>query len=190
MPEITLQGFRSNVKEVARPNRFLLSIPSPPAGVAGFNFDEEMQYHVRSASLPGRTLGDITNLFWQGMNFKIAGDPTFDDITITFLNNVNFNLKELFEKWVDSIANSVSNIRTSHDDYKAIIRLDHLGKQNNIIASYFTHGVYPKSLEPVELNQETIDTVEEFSVALSIDYWSNTDSPGEGEGTLLKGAVA
>ena len=187
---IKLDDFRANVKELARPNRFLLSIPSPPIGIAGFNFDESMQYHVRSSSQPGRTLGDVTNLYWQGMNYKIAGDPTYDDINIIFLNNVNYNVKELFERWMDGIANSVNNVRLSHNDYKAILKIDQLGKQQNVIATYYIHGAWPKSLEPIEMAQETVDAVEEFTITFSIDSWSNNLSPGDGVGTVLKGTTA
>lgn len=188
-PGITLDDFRAQVKEVARPNRFFLSIPTPPFGVVGFNFTEAMQYHVRTASLPGRTLGELNNLYWQGMNFKMAGDPTYDDVTISFINNVDFNLKELMERWLDGIANSINNERLSHNDYKGVLRLDQLGKGKNIIASYFLHGCYPKSIEPVELSQETIDAIEEFSVMFSLDYWSNSVTAGDGDGTVLKGVI-
>ena len=188
---ITLDDYRAQVKEVARPNRFFLSIPGKPKGINPFNFSEEMQYHVKSAALPGRTLGDITNLYWQGMNNKIAGDPTFDDMPIIFINNVNFNLKLLMEQWMSGIVDPITNTRLSHDDYKGIIRLDQLGKgAGNIIATYFLHGCYPKSLEPVELNQETIDQIEEFTVTFSLDYWSSSDTPGAGQGNVLRGDIA
>jgi len=184
---ITFTEFRSNVKEVARPNRFLLSFPSAPPGVAGFNFSEEMQYHVRTGALPGRVIGEIANLFWFGLNFKVAGDPSYDDISITFLNSTSFNLKKLMEDWINLIANPITNERASHADYKAVMKMDQLGKGSNIIGTYYMHGVSPKSIQPVELSQESVDTLEEFTVDFSMDYWSNDSTPDSGEGTVLVG---
>lgn len=182
MPGLRIQDFRDNVRDVARPNRFILSIPTPPKGIG--NFNEEYQYHVRSASLPGRTTGDVTNLFWQGMNYKIAGDPTYDDLTFTFLNNENFEVKKFFEMWINNINNTTTNERVSPADYKAVIQIDQLGKSGTVIGTYYLQGAYPKSLEALELNQETIDAVEEFTVTFSLDYWSSELAPGEGEGIV------
>lgn len=182
MPGITFNDFRSNVREVARPNRFLLTIPTPPTGITGFNFDDQMVYHVRSASLPPRALGDITNLLWFGLNTKLAGDPTYDDYAISFLNNVDWKVKNLFEKWVDGIASPVTNERLSHGDYKAVLKLEQIGRTNEVIATYYIHGAYPKSLDAVELAQETVDAIEDFTVNFSIDYWTSDITPGAGAG--------
>jgi len=183
MPGITLEDFRASVQEVARPNRFLLQFLSLPFGL---DFNNDMQYHVRSASLPSRTIGDVSNLFWQGMNYKIAGDPVYDDYTITFLNNIDFGAKALVETWLDGMSASVSNVRTSPLEYKAVIRLDQLGPGNesNIIGTYFLHGAYPKSMDAVELSHETTDAVEEFTSAFSVDYWSSSVAPDQGTGIV------
>ena len=179
---ITLEQFKANVSQVARPNKFLLSIPSPPTGVSGFDFTDEMKYHVKSASLPGRTVGDISTLFWQGQNLKLAGDPTYDDYTVTFLNNVNFGVKNLMEQWLNLIANPITNEREEHGNYKAVIKLDQLDRSGNIIASYYLHGVYPKSFDAIEVSQETSDSLEEMVVNFSVDYWSDNATPGSGDG--------
>lgn len=177
--------FRGQVKEVARPNRFLLSLHSAPT-LGGLNasiaFDENMRYHVRSASLPPRSLGDITNLLWFGLNYKIVGDPTYDDYTVTFLNNVNWNAKHTIEKWMSGIINPVDNHRSSPNEYKAILKLEQLGPVNEKLATYYLHGVYPKSIDAVELSQESVDAVEDFSVNFSVDFWNDTDSAITGSG--------
>lgn len=179
---LKLQDYRDHVREIARPNRFLLSIPTPPPGLG--NFEEGFQYHVRSASLPGRTVGDITNLFWQGKNYKIAGDPTYDDVTFAFLNNENFSLKKFFEQWLDLIVSTTSNERTSPGDYKGVVQIDQLGKLGTVIGTYYLHGAYPKSMEAVELNAESFDAIEEFTITFSLDEWTNDLASGEGEGIV------
>lgn len=185
MPGIKIQDYRSAIKDVARPNRFLLTFPTLPTSTPSIGtFDSDMQYHVRTASLPGRTIGDITNLYWQGLNYKIAGDPTYDDYTIMFLNSANFKLKLFMEKWLNLIGNPVSNIRAAHGDYKAVIKLEQLGKgtETDILATYYLHGVYPKSMDPVELSHETVDAIEEFSVNFSVDFWSDNSAGDQGDG--------
>ena len=179
--ESTLLKYKANLKDLARPNRFLFSIPGAPSGVAGFAFTEDMQYHVKAASLPGRTVGDIATLFWFGVNYKIAGDPVFDDVTLVFLNDSSFKLKKTFESWLHYVSDAVANKRGDPESYKAIFKLDQIGRNNEILATYYLHGTYPKSMDPIELSHETNDTIEEFSVNFSIDLWTNDAKPGAGE---------
>ena len=179
---ITLNDYKGKIKDLARPNRFLLTFPTSP-----FTVSADLPFSVRSASLPGRTIGDITNLYWQGMNFKIAGDPTYDDYTVMFLNSVKFDIKSYVEEWIDAMANSINNERTSHTDYKGTIQLEQLGRGTDILATYYMHGVYPKSIEAIELSQETVDAVEEFSTTWSVDYWSTDPTYGSGDGFISAG---
>jgi hypothetical protein len=181
---LPLDDFRGAVKEVARPNRFLMSLVTPPL-IKGVVIDENAQYLVRTASLPARAVGEITNVYWQGMNYKLAGDPSYENVAFSFLNNSNFNLKQVFEKWMDGIANTITNERLKPSDYKAIIQIQQLSsKDSTVIGTYNLHGAYPLSLDAVELSQETIDAVEEFTVQISVDYWSNDPKPGEGAGIV------
>ena len=182
---ITLDEFRGAVKEVARPNRFLLSLSKSPSGIPGVEMTEDQQYLVRTAALPARGVGEITTIFWQGMNFKMAGDPTYENMPISFLNNASFSLKKMFETWLNGISNTKTNHRLKPDEYKAVIKVDQLSSSDSsVIATYYLHGAYPLSLDAVELGQETIDAVSEFTVQLSIDYWSDSDTSGEGEGVV------
>jgi len=185
MAGITLDDFRGAVQEIARPNRFMMGIETLPPGIGNVTWDDEMIYHCKAASIPGRTLGDITTLWWMGNNYKIAGDPVFDDIALTFINNATFTIRESLELWLDGIANIVKNTRASHLDYKGTLRLDQYGSGPDVIARYYLHGAYPKSIDAIEMSHETTDSLEEFTCNFSIDYWSGTDTYGAGENTSV-----
>lgn len=180
MAGITLDDFRGAVQEIARPNRFMLAIETLPPGLGNVKWDDEMIYHCKSASIPGRTLGEM-QLNWMGNIYKLAGDPTYDEIQLVFINNATFSIRESLELWIDGIANSINNTRTSHLDYKGTLRLDQYGSGNNVIARYYLHGAFPKSIDAIEMNHETSDSIEEFSVSFSIDYWSGDDTYGAGD---------
>lgn len=179
---IRLDDFRGAVRDVARPNRFLMSLQTPPSGIP-ILITENQQYLIRATQLPSRTNGEITNVYWQGMQYKFAGDPTFENVSFTFLNNASFDLKRVFELWMNGISNSITNERLKPSDYKGVIEIQQLSStDSSVIANYRLHGAYPVSLDAVELGQETIDAVEEFVVQMSIDYWSDSITPGEGQG--------
>lgn len=176
-----LQDFRINALDIARPNRFLVSFAG--GNNTEFSLTDSEKYYVRSASLPGKTVGDISNLFWFGQNYKIAGDPTFEDITLKFLNNHGFSIRQKAELWLDNIAKTVENTRGNPEDYKMTMQLDQVNLANEIVASYHCYGVYPKNITAIELSHESNDALEEFDVTFSIDYWSNA-TDGGGTGTV------
>jgi len=112
------------------------------------------------------------------MKTKIAGDPTFDDISVTFLADVDFEAKNFFEQWVENISNMASNERSEHQEYKADVTLEQLGRTGEILASYILIGCYPTSLDAVELSTESNDTPMEFTVNLTYDFFRRSDSSG------------
>jgi len=168
---IKLSDFKSNVKDVARPNRFLVQFLDE-------DWKDESKFLVKSTSLPNRTIGNI-ELNWQGMKAKVAGDPTFDDITFTFLNDYNFVAKNYVEEWMEIIAKMSTNERTAHEDYKVDIQLTHLGRTGDeVLGEYILVGAYPMTMDSIELNQESMDTPEEFSTTFAYDYFYRNDESG------------
>lgn len=169
MPSLTLTDFKNRVQDVARPNRFWITVLDLP------DWDENLTYACKSVSLPNRTLGNI-ELNWQGMKTKIAGDPTFDDITFTFLQAYDWSAKDFFEAWMQTIASMHTNVRGQMSDYKAQIKIEHLGRTDqDVLAVYVLEGAYPIAIDAVELNMDSSDTPEEFSVTITYDTFYRED---------------
>jgi len=170
-----LSDFKSNIKNLGRPNRFKVSFSGPTA----FTFDTTEQFLVRSAQLPGKTLGEIAGLTHFGMTAKMAGEPTYEDITLNFFNKADYALKRKFETWMESFANTIDNTRVEATE--AVMTLQQLGLDNAVTTTYYCHGVWPKTVSAVEVSQDSQDEVEKFDVTFSMDYWSDTaDGTGNG----------
>ena len=188
MAEISLEQFRANVTDVARPNRFWVSMDiSNDITDYGNNnavnvptWDGRFEFLIKTASIPGRTIGNI-ELNWQGMKYNIAGDPTFDDITFTFINPYEFDLRAYFETWMEAIAEMATNERSEPGAYKSdVIKMQQLGRtQQDIIASYTLVGAYPTSVAAIDLSMENNDQSEEVSVTMKYDYFTVTQGAGQ-----------
>lgn len=166
---IALNDFKAKVADVSRPNRFLLSFTAPSGGVDA----ESVTYLVKGAQLPGRTIGDII-LNWQGMQAKIAGDPTFEDFTVTFLHDYEQAARSTIENWMQFIDNQFTNEREVQQNYKVDATVQQLGrKAGEVLATYTLYGFYPKTLDPMDLNMDNVDTAAEFGVTFSVDYWEH-----------------
>ena len=182
MPAIStrLSDFKSKVKNLARPNRFMFSIPALPGGIedGGLWEPDTSIYFTKTAPLPGRTIGDIPVTFFGQIHHEI-GDPTFDTLDVTFWNGEDFKVKRFFESWQD-FCGGVSNERPDSDEFGGILRIDQLSAKNEVIYTTYFHNAYPATIAAIELGHETNDTFEEFSVTFMYDYFSN-DLAGEGK---------
>jgi hypothetical protein len=167
---IALNDFKAKVSDVARPNRFLLSFTSPTGGADA----ETISYFCKGAQVPGRTIGDLI-LNWQGMQSKIAGDPTFEDLTLTFYNDYEQLARKTIEDWMILINNQFTNEREDTAAFKVDATLQQLGrKQGEVLGTFKMFGFFPKMLDPIDLNMESVDTVGEFGCTFSLDYWERT----------------
>ena len=187
MADITLSGFKNALADGARPNRFWVAITSPSGATSAIWNDPAMGFLVKSFSLPAKTIGDIVVNF-QGMQTKLAGDPTFDDASMVLHNDVAFSVKKFFQAWMEAIANTGgadgstqvdgTNVRLAPAAYKTDITVTQLDRTGSALATYILHGAYPKTMDAIELSMESSDTLEEMSISFAYDTFTvTTGSP-------------
>jgi len=163
---IALNDFKAKVGDVARPNRFLFTFASPVGGADS----ETISYLCKGAQLPSKGIGEII-LNWQGMQNKIAGDPVFEDLTLTFINDYEQQGRKTMEDWMKYISDQTTNDRESQVNYKVDASVQLLGRKGEIIANFKMYGCWPKQLDAVDLNSESTDQMSEFGCSLGMDYW-------------------
>jgi hypothetical protein len=158
----------------ARPNLFKVICNFP--AIAGGN-TELASFMIKGATLPASTVAPIEVSF-RGRKLKVAGDRTFEPWSITVINDNNMSIRNAFEKWMNYInqhqANAGSNNPVSYQTDMTVQQLDREGKT---VKEYTFRGVFPTEIAAIDLNFETNDAIEEFTVALNYQYWeSNTTS--------------
>lgn len=163
---MNINSFKSNFKMGAKPTLYEMEIQGLP---------EKLKFLCKIAQLPGRTITPIEVPAPGGHTVKIAGDNTFEDITITLQLDTDFAVKNEIEKWMEDIRNSVSSEGKAPADYKKegfIIQYD---EKDNIIAKYQLFGMWPTTADPIELGFDQKDTISEASYTFSIDYWLRSE---------------
>lgn len=167
MADITLNGFRANLKDLARPNRFLMVFTRPFAGV---NL-QDISFLAKGAALPGRTI-DQVEANWQGMTAKIGGDPTFNDFTVTFINDYEMRAKRYIEAWIDFIDTMKSNVRSAPADYVDNGCIVHqLGRNGESLRAYNLVNAWPGDMADIDLNMDSNSQMAEFAVTFKYDYF-------------------
>lgn len=157
----------------ARPNLFEVQITNPVNGVADF----KMPFMVKASSLPASTLGQIEVPYF-GRKIKVAGDRTFEEWSVTVINDEDFAIRNTMEQWMNSINSHVGNVRDAArlapESYKTQAQIRQFSKTNAMIREYSFNGLFPTNISAIETSWETNDTIEEFQVTFQYDWWEVT----------------
>ena len=158
----------------ARPNLFKATINFPSYAGGDSEFTSFM---VKGAGLPSSTIASIDVPF-RGRQLKIAGDRTFENWTITVINDSEMKVRNSFETWLNGINEHVNNTGLQNPtDYQADMLIEQLGKDGSVTKTYTLRGGYPINVSQVDLSYDTNDQIEEFTVEIAYQYWeSNTTS--------------
>lgn len=167
-------SFRNKVREVARPNQFQVELTFPEGLTStGSELAEMGTFLVKGANLPASTVGTV-ELPYRGRVLKIAGDRTFEPWTVTVINDVEFSVRGAFERWMNGINNHNENTGLSNpSDYQADMIVEQLNKSGDVTKRYDLRGTFPTNISAIDLNYDSENQIEEFTVELQVQYWES-----------------
>lgn len=171
-----IAGFLSALKGGgARSNRFEVVV-NFPAFAGGSDEIRKTAFLAQSTNMPGSTLGAIEQPF-RGRVLKLAGDRTYEEWTCTFVNDTDFALHDAFERWHDAINAYNSNTGfISPDEYLSSAAVYQLDNQDNRIKDKTMKLAWPLSIGPIELAQDSNNTIETFEVTFVYSDIDNGNS--------------
>jgi hypothetical protein len=150
----------------ARPTLFQVQILNPVAPEADF----KVPFMVKTAGLPASNLGSFTAPYF-GRQVKYAGDRTFEDWTVTIINDEDFLIRNAMEAWSNAINSHDGNLRSLPADYKSNGIITQYSKDGDPIRTYVFEGMYPITIDAIAMDWSTTDTIEEFNVTFQYDFW-------------------
>lgn len=170
--------FRAELEQGgARPTLFEVRLSAPAGGIGGPGVDliTKSPFMVRAAQLPSQQLGTIEASYF-GRKIKLAGDRTFEDWNVTVMNDEDFKLRNALEVWQQQINSHSDNLRefgsANPAQYKAQATVTQYSKTGQPLRTYTFSGLYPSNIAAIDLAWDTNDTIEEFAVTWSYDYWT------------------
>ena len=170
----------------ARPNLFEVALAFPNFVELSGQASAVSRFFVKTAQLPGSTIGALTVPYF-GREVKVAGNRTFADWTVTVINDENFVIRNAFERWHRGINGNQSNLRepgavstsplapgTSYAVDAEVYQYSKAGGAP--IKKYRFVGMFPNDIAPIDLDWGSNDTIEEYSLTLSYQYWLSEDT--------------
>lgn len=170
--------FKSNLQfGGARPTLFSVQLTPPNSIEVGLDLITA-PFLVRTANLPASNLG-LIRIPYFGRIVKMAGDRTFDDWTVTVINDEDFKLRNALETWSNAINQFRGNTRlttAANLGYKANATVTQYSKTGDTLRTYTFEGLYPSVVSAIDLNWGSQDQIEEFTVTFEYDHWVVADA--------------
>ncbi len=163
-----IEEVKADLGNGQRSNRYRLymNLPNLVSGDGG-----AVNALVKSTNIPSKTVG-VIDVFKRGRVLKIAGDTTFDTWTCTFHNTEEMDVHSTMLEWSNVADNfSADEGASSPVDYLAQINIATLDLRNNEGKTYTLYNVFPTDVSEIEFNDETADTISEFSVTFTLSHW-------------------
>ena len=137
--------------------------------------NQTASFLCKSASLPASSVEPITVPF-RGREIKLAGDKKFEPWEITIINDTNFNVRNAFERWLNTINSHEGNIgNQTPSNYKREMEIYQLDKNGNELKQYRMVGCFPSTIGAIEMSYDNAE-IEEFPVTIEYDYWTSIDT--------------
>lgn len=154
----------------ARPNLFKATVNFP--GYAGGDV-ELTSFLCKAAQLPASIMNSFDVPF-RGRQLKMAGDRTFEPWTVTIINDTDFSIRNSMERWMNGMNGHQANTGLVNPvDYQSDLIVDQLDRDGTIIKTYNFRGCFPVNVSAIDVNYETVDAIEEFTVEFAIQYWES-----------------
>ena len=159
-----------------RPTMFQVEMTFPDAVVIDpTQATNEGTYLIKASNLPASNVG-VINVPFRGRQLKVSGDRTFDDWAVVVTNDVSFVLRKGFEKWSELIQNMNYALGANElDDYFATAIVRQLDRDGNQLRAYKFEGIWPSTVDAIDLAFDSTDTVEEYGVTFNVQYWAAID---------------
>ena len=176
----------------ARPNLFEVELTGLPTSVALPWQAERFGFLCKAAQMPAQTIANIDVPF-RGRIFKVAGDRTIENWSITIINDEDFLFRNAFEEWTQQIANLDDNMgSTNPASYMVNAKVYQLGRgstqasQNNggdsnvVLKEYEFIDIFPVSVGSIDLSYDSTDTIEEYTVEFAVQSYRVKGAGTEG----------
>lgn len=171
-----LNEFISKVKStgLAKTNRYRVTIATPTLMTGFMNSGRLITLFCESTSLPGQVIATTEhNVMGEHREFPYM--KKYDNITLSFYIDNNFEVKGFFDNWLNSVSNTQNKIISYYKDYIAPTVLIEVLPMDSEVSTYSItlHEAYPKGISPIQLSADSRD-IAKIGVSLNYKYYTTS----------------
>jgi hypothetical protein len=173
----TISDFKNNFRGGVRPNLFQCSITAPVFG------QMNLQFLGKATHIPASSIA-AQDVPFRGRVLKIPGDRTFNDWTVTILNDPDWQNRTAMEEWMNQISNhsqNTSSLPAANIYGQATVQ--QLGRSGQTIRTYRLQDILPTEVAQIELTMDAGGTPEEYAVTFAVNNWTVDGAGMDGSST-------
>jgi len=168
----SINTFRSNALNNAGARANLFDVTMTGATVAGLNASE-FTFACKAAQIPSSAVG-VVEVPYFGRVVKVPGNKTFENWTVTIINDEGFEIRNAMEKWITAMGTHEGNVATiSAGDgtlYGQATVNQYAKAGGTVLEAYDFVNIFPISVAAIDLAWDANDAIEEFTVEFAYDY--------------------
>ncbi len=157
----------------ARPTQFEVNLFPPFSSQASQN----VKFLVAAASLPGFIVQPAIAPYF-GAQIKFSGERVFQDWAVEILNDEDFAVRAMLEKWSNHMNALISNRLDPAmypTTYKTTAEVTQFGKDGRNLRIYRFVGLWPMQIQEITLGWDAVTQIERFGCTFSLDYFEPFD---------------
>ena len=177
MPGFTISEFAGKLSTfgLASPNKFKVQFDNIPIGIN----DRQLDFMCEQVDIAGRSVQSIMNLEY-GIRREVAYNaPAYNPLNLTFICTGELKEKRLLDLWNNLIVDSTQGFDVAYYDTYAkncslkVTSLAQDGVTENFSITY--KEVYPKSVQSIQLNHSTQNTVLRVNAEMQYAFFETDD---------------
>lgn len=168
----------------ARPSQFEMRIVWPDAvrGVAGVaGAERDFSFLCEISEIPASTIGLVSASYF-GRKLKFAGERTFENLTLTVLNDEDFKVRKALEAWSHAITGHTTTISEFNGGIASgsyvtdgiVVQMSRNAGGSPLHAYKFV-GMFPLSIGEIALNWASADEFERYTCEFAYQWWEAVD---------------
>ena len=177
----SVTSFKTNLAKGgggARPSLYKVDI-NAPSGVGSFSTNSNLL--VKAAAIPAANIAPLTTNF-MGRAYKLAGFRTFDNWSVTVINDENMEARQTIMEWMNRMAGRMTGVRSVLYGQQTDSAGNRKNESNAVVTQLSVDGsevqkwnifnMWPTELGEIALDWSS-DALEEYTVSFCYDYWSH-----------------
>jgi len=126
----------------------------------------------KSASFPAKTVGQ-TEFYKLGRKAIMPGEVEYENTwDLTFYEKEDASMRQVFITWMSALSDYLSH-NDSNAGLVSELIISNLKSDGSVGQTYKFFNAYPQNVSSIELSDESVNTLGEFTVTFSFDYWES-----------------
>ena len=178
----TVSTFKSSIAKQsggARPALYQIDI-NGGTGVTGSGFTGNENILCKAASIPPANIAPLA-VNYAGRAYKWNGFRTYDNWTVTVINDESFSIRNKMMEWMRTMAGTLEGKRdTVHGEQLTGVSgfkdgdatVKQLSTTGEAMQTYKFHYLWPTELAGIPVDWSS-DAIQEYTITFAYDHWTH-----------------